>query len=97
MDGNIPMARLHKYWVSFERLERPIPLNLGCGVTAYDRDDAIGLIRKLIFGNCAMPRISRITDDVELQDLNQGHVAPNVGDASVRGIWFPQGFNNNLG
>ncbi len=71
-------------------------LVLGCGVTAYDREDAIDLMQRHIFGNREMPKISHVTDDAELGSLNQGHVAPNVGNMNVRGIWFPQGYDENL-
>jgi hypothetical protein len=90
------MSALHKYWFAFEKIGKPTPLNLGCGVTAYDQADAIDLMKRHIFGNHEIPGISHVTDDIEFENLNQGHVAPNVGDMDVRGIWFPQGYDEEL-
>lgn len=80
-----------RFWFEFERFADPTPLNLGCGVTAYDREDAIRLMQSCIFGNEPLPRIVRVVEDVALSSLEQNHVAPNIGLINVRGIWFPQG------
>lgn len=82
----------HRYWVTFERINKPTPLNLGCGVTAYDQGDAIALMQRYIFGHTMIPAIANVITDVEMDDLDQHHVVPNVGDVSIRGIWFPQGY-----
>jgi hypothetical protein len=30
-----------------------------------------------------------VTEDVDIQTLDQGHVLPNMGVPSERGVWFP--------
>ena len=81
-----------RFWFEFERIDRPTPLNLGCGVTARDREDALGLMRTNIFPDRPMPRIVKVVEDVEPASLEQNHVAPNIGAMDLRGIWFPQGY-----
>ncbi|WP_147414346.1 hypothetical protein [Sphingomonas gilva] len=90
------MTALRTFWIDFEKLDKPTPLNLGCGVSAFSREEAIGLIQRYIFGNRTMPVILNIIDDVKLSDLDKKHVAPNIGSTSVRGIWFPQGYTDDI-
>ena len=87
------MTLLRTYWVTFGDLGKPTPLNLGCGVTAYDREDALELVRNLIFSGKGLPEATDISDDVSIDDLEQNHVAPNIGNIEARGIWFPQGYS----
>ena len=86
------MTNLQKYWFKFKKLNKPTPLNLGCGVTACDRDDAIYLIRTHIFSKIEMAVIVEVDEDVQVSDLEKYHVLPNIGNIDVRGIWFPQGY-----
>lgn len=81
---------LHRYWFKFEPLGRPTVLNLGCGVTAYSREDAETLVREQVFKDEEMPRVSSVVEDVDVRTLDQKHIAPNMGDVSLRGVWFPQ-------
>jgi hypothetical protein len=86
------MKLLKRYWFTFEKLGKPSPLNLGCGVTAYHYDDAINLLGQRVFAGKDLPRIVGYSEDVDLSTLDQKHVLPNIGLATVRGIWFPQGY-----
>lgn len=91
------MNPLRTYWIRFEKLSLPGFWNLGCGVTAFDRDDAIGLVRqRLISIDGVVPRIMDIAEDVKTSDLEQRHVLPNIGDMNVRGIWFPKGLDSPM-
>lgn len=87
------MARLHRYWIRF--MVDAVPdyniLKLGCGVTAWTEDDAIWLIRKYVFAGEDVPAIDSIVTDIDIRDLEAGHVRPNVGVVSRRGVWFPLG------
>jgi hypothetical protein len=31
----------------------------------------------------------RIIVDVDVRDLDQGHVIPNMGPPNLRGVWYP--------
>jgi len=66
-------------------------LNMGCGVTAYDYDDAINLLRESVFGGNE-PTVIDFKEDVDVSKLDQNHVAPNMGSVVVRGVWFPLGY-----
>ena len=87
------MQTLRKYWFEFEKLPKPTAINLGCGVTAYDGEDAIRLLQEFVFGPNGPPPIVKRVEDVELSTLDPNHVLPNLGDVNRRGIWFPQGYN----
>jgi hypothetical protein len=63
--------------------------NLGCGVTAFGREDALGLIAEAVFAAKAMPPIKNVIEDVDITTLDEGHVIPNMGAPSERGVWFP--------
>lgn len=86
------MRKLRRFWFNFERIGEMTPLNLGCGVTAYDYDDAIALLRERVFTKTAMPKIARCIPDVDVATLDANHVLPNLGSVIERGIWFPQGY-----
>lgn len=78
-----------RYWISFPRLDIPHPLNLGCGVTAKDRDDALLLIR------AASPDLPleapiAVVENIDVSTLDARHVLPNLGNVLVRGIWWPR-------
>jgi len=85
-------SRLHMFWFRFEALPKPTAVNLGCGVTAYSREDALNLLRKHVFGANGPPPIIDCIEDVGLDQIEQKHARPNIGDTSRRGIWFPQGY-----
>jgi hypothetical protein len=86
------MVKLRRFWFKFETLNEPTPLNLGCGVTAFNREDAQILVNLRVFKNQEVPEVQQIIDDVDFEMLDQRHVAPNIGDMFVRGVWFPLGY-----
>ena len=82
---------LIRFWVEFDwgdqapkRAER-----LGCGVTAFDREDALRLIAEVAFANEDMPLIRSVTENIDIRTLDPGHVLPSMGAPSERGVWFP--------
>lgn len=70
------------YWI-------PISGRLGVGVTAYSEADALSLF-EVAFGSGKQHGVP--TPVVDLADLDQGHVIPNMGNHLKRGIWFPLGY-----
>lgn len=84
------MNRLRRYWFRFLSLPPHNPLQLGCGVTAYD--DAMTLLKERIFSSEAVPAIASVVEDIDVSTLDPGHVLPNIGLVTVRGIWFPLGY-----
>jgi len=87
-------AYLHRYWFRFDvssaeaGVTRRSPL--GWGVTAVDRRDAEELLRMTVFDGGELPEAAAVVEDVDVCDLDSGHVRPNMGDPSIRGIWFPR-------
>ena len=87
------MTDLRRFWFRFERFPVPTALNLGCGVTAHNREDAIALLEERVFCDQPMRPIVEVLDDVSLSQLDHKHVRPNLGNHLERGIWFPQGYD----
>jgi hypothetical protein len=58
---------LHRYWIKLAAPE-PFGLKLGCGVTAFNEDDA----RQLVFGQFrgAPPVIAGIESDIDVSTLD---------------------------
>ncbi len=83
-----------RYWITFEVGASVLPLGVGdgCGVTAYGRDDALLIVNAKVFGGNGLPEIVEMIENVDLSTLDEGHVIPNIGDVTVRSIWFPRGF-----
>ncbi len=86
---------LHRFWFEFDlSIEDSPPAGtlLGCGVSAYDYDDAINLIKERVFDDDKLPEITKEVRDVDVSTLDQNHVLPNMGIVTNRGIWFPLGY-----
>lgn len=73
---------LRRFW--FETEKGP-----GIGVTAYDRDDAVSIVREDQIAMAFQPKFQDYVEDVDVRDLDQGRVIPNMGIVVDRGIWFP--------
>ena len=84
-------SHLRRFWFRFEPSDDDpfIGRALGCGVTAVDRRDAEDLLRSSVFPG-ELPPIVEVIADVDVRALDPGHVAPNMGDPSRRGVWFPR-------
>lgn len=65
-------------------------LGFGCGVTAYSLEDARSILVAQLFGDDPMPEIVEVVEDVDVRDLDQGRVVPNMGSPVTRGVWFPR-------
>jgi hypothetical protein len=86
---------LHRYWFKFALgLGDPHPAGvlLGCGVTAYNYDDALQVLRERVFVDQELPEIVEKVEDVDVSSLDPGHVLPNMRSPTERGVWFPRGF-----
>lgn len=85
---------LRRYWFRFAVNSAALPpgLRLGCGVTAYDYDDAMSILKAKVFAGGAVPAIDDVKEDVDVSQLDPGHVLPNMLPPSDRGVWFPMGY-----
>ena len=85
-----------RYWFQFEiksTFELPAGLGLGCGVTAYDYDDAIKLLDEKVFSVIKRPPFSKTVENIDIRTLDQGHIVPNMKSPEYRGVWFPLGYD----
>lgn len=87
--GTIPVVTelLTAFWIVPPGRNGP----LGFGVTAYDLDDALGIIR--LFGYADyLPSDHgslKVIQGVKCTDLEENHVRTNMGPIVVRGLWYP--------
>ena len=65
--------------------------NHGIGVTAYDLEDARTIVRSCAWAMSYGPDFDRFIENIDITELDQGHVVPNMGIVIDRGIWFPLG------
>ena len=79
---------LRRYWMEFAAGEAPLGMAWGCGVTAFDVDDALQLVATAAGGKIPSP--VRLVEDVDVSTLDAGHVLPNMLPPVWRGVWFPQ-------
>jgi hypothetical protein len=63
--------------------------HLGFGVTAYSVDDAKRLIDDAARSLGWDYEVLGIVEDVDVRDLDQGDVIPNMGPPNLRGVWYP--------
>ena len=79
---------LKAYWVTV-----PGRVGLGYGVTGFDLSDALAILRKEGIGLPEGPDTfhvtEHVTEHVAFADLDAGHVVPNMGPMTLRGMWFP--------
>jgi hypothetical protein len=74
-------SMLVRYWFHTQK-------GLGFGVTAYSLEDAKSLLAAQ-WPSSPESEILEVVPNINISSLDQGHVAPNMGLANVRGVWFP--------
>lgn len=87
---------LTRFWFEFDSktaFDLPPGIGIGCGVTAFDYTDALKIIDKKIFTTGKRPPVKRMIENVDIRELDQGHVIPNMSPPVYRGIWFPLGYD----
>lgn len=80
------MKHLTRYWIELENQEL---FWHRFGVTAYTIEDAIDLIMSKALNTEERPEIKTVIENVDIRDLEQNHVAPNIGIPVIRGVWYP--------
>ena len=87
-----------RFWFDFEvesGLDYPPGIEIGCGVTATDYEDAISLMKNRIFKKGDMPPIKKVNEEINIRTLDQHHVIPYMLSPHTRGIWFPAGYESD--
>ncbi len=87
------MKGLRRFWFTFVEPPMFSPLAFGCGVTGYDQSDALEILRGHVLASQPTLVVNTITEDVDVGALDAGHVIPNMGLVTVRGVWFPLGYD----
>lgn len=89
--------KLTRYWFEFEISDEDVRsystysgLKRGCGVTAYTYEDALAVLAEKLFRGDPIPPVRKFTEDVDVSTLDPGHVLPNIGVPTWRGVWFPR-------
>ena len=86
---------LRRFWIDLDlegKSDMPSSVDMGFGITAHSLDDALQLLRELVFRGQELPRLNRVKEDVDISMLEPKHVRANMGNPVVRGVWFPLGF-----
>jgi hypothetical protein len=82
---------LRLYWINFigeDSEELPAGTTMGIGATASNKAEAEEFVRRAFFSDTELP--SHIVTIIEkLDDLDQHHVRPNMGNHMAPGVWFP--------
>src|SRR6266542_6454086 len=82
------MTGLTAFWIKPAAPHGP----LGIGVTARSLEDALAILRATGLGEYVpedLPGVG-VTPDIQVEDLDQYHVVPNMAPIVVRGIWYPR-------
>ena len=86
---------LRRFWFEFEIANAATAspgLMPGYGVTASDSEDALQLVAERVFRGSMRPPVARCIEDVDVRELDQNHVIPNMKPPNLRGIWYPMGY-----
>ena len=90
------MNGLKRCWIEFDfKYNLELHYNrfaLGCGITAFNNEDALNILEEKIFHSYKGLSIEKMIEDVHIRTLDQNHVVPNMNSPHIRGVWFPMGF-----
>ena len=60
----------------------------GCGVSGYDEDDCLALVRTHVFAGRPVPEFRARVPDIDVSTL-PAFVQQHLGNPASRGVWFP--------
>ena len=75
----LKMNILHRFWFTFVDAPNYSPLTKGCGITAFDYDDAISILRHRVYPKVGTLLVGSVKEDIDIQVLDRNHVIPNMG------------------
>jgi hypothetical protein len=82
-------VKLRRYWFRFSPAQHRS--NLGYGVTAFSHEDALSILKSLVFAGDELPAVADVIVDIDISTLDQ-HVRPNMEPPNWRGVWYPKGY-----
>ena len=62
--------------------------SVGCGVSGYDEEDCLDLVRTEIFDGRPLPEVRKRVPDIDVSSLPD-HLQAYLGNPAARGVWFP--------
>ena len=83
MDHQLKNPQLHRYWFPVRESAR-----MGVGVTAFSEQEALDLAVRAA-ARMGWDLVRTGICDVDIRDLDQNHVVPNMGLVTEHGVWFP--------
>lgn len=84
---------LQKYWFTFNNKHiLPPGLSLGCGITAYTKEDALFIMKENVFTSYEFVQPLEIVENIHISTLDENHIIPNMLPPNNRGVWFPVGY-----
>jgi len=86
------MNPLRRYWFRFGPSSEHTILKVGCGITAFDYEDALNILHEEVLVGKPDLHVVEVCEDIDVSTLDKNHILPNMGLVIVRGVWFPQGF-----
>ena len=75
-------TKLVRFWCKSER-------RFGVGITAYSREDADQILAETIDYYALDVEIYDVVTNIDIRNLDQNHVLPNMNPSNKRGVWFP--------
>jgi hypothetical protein len=79
---------MRPYWITFKN--PPLGFfQVGVGVTAAPEAEASEILASALF---ELPEIDAVRPIQHFDEIEQNHVAPNMGNILKRGVWFPRGY-----
>lgn len=91
------MIRKERFWFTFEATDEnevPMEIRLGCGITAFSKEQAMKLLSKAFFQGSDLMPVASCIGNVDVSKLDENHILPNIGSPSLPGIWYPLGYDN---
>lgn len=86
---------LKRYWFEFDYPEPRIghgayiPANDCCGITAFDYDDALKIMRRFMLRENETPSFCQVIENIDISAIDDENVHRNLGVPIWRGVWYP--------
>jgi hypothetical protein len=83
---------LKKFWFKIKNNRKlPPGVIMGCGITAFNIDDAKKILSEKVFKN-ELYEIEEFKENVDISTLDTNHILTNMHPTNIRGVWFPLGY-----
>lgn len=87
---------LKRYWFEFDFSSGDVSEYghlppYGCGITAYDYDDALLILRSFIIQDRNVPKLKQVVENIDISTLKKEsiNIELGLGVPVWRGVWYP--------